>query len=188
MINKNQISIPRYSKFLLLFLILINEYNIFAQPLATGLISPEGSISLPVDIDRRGLLKLELNFKPSLGYFIYHNLELTFGSDIGAELFSINYNDRSNQVIWGFSLAGKYYFPIADRWHFYLGAGGRFNIKNIIKESILYDIFIGPGFLLHISESLALNFGFPITVTLADGGVFHHLQFNSAYFGIKGLL
>lgn len=174
-------------QFLLFFSVLICAYSISAQPLNMGIMAPGGSVSLPLDIDRRGLLKLELNLKPSLGYFVYDNLELALATDIGAELFSTRYDGRSNQVIWGLGLAIKYYFPMANTWHFYLGAGSKFSMHNAINESALYDIFIGPGFLFHISDYLALDFALPITVTLADGGIFHHLQLNSGYFGVKGL-
>jgi hypothetical protein len=81
-----------------------------------------GSAALSYRMDVQVRSTLNLNLQPSVGYFVYKNLELLGAIGLNVNLFTTNITGANNDNLhYNFGVGVKYYFNIIDNFFIYVG-------------------------------------------------------------------
>jgi hypothetical protein len=173
--------------------VIIAVSNSFADISSTRLsinqhsMTVNGHLKLPIELDKIGNLKIDLDFAPSFGYFVYDGLLINLGLKIAKTLY-----DNQPQPVplgptnWGPKLSLAYYFDTNTIIYPYLGIGTSMLWDDAKFCEYIITLDIPVGILIALKKYLALDIGIPISFESTNQNFLYNIKIPIGYLGLMG--
>jgi hypothetical protein len=150
-----------------------------------GLFNIGGAFSFPIEHTRHGDLNLGINVSPQFGWFFASNWELRTSVNLKA-----SYELRKSHIInapffWDVSAVPIYFFRNHSNIRPYigLGLGMGFMNWNIYSLNVIIDVPL--GFLVVLSDNIALDLGIPTRIRGSMRSSLDRVEITPGLIGIR---
>jgi len=180
----------------LLFLVFFGAFSTHAlatDRFSAGTMTLGGVAFLPFKYDEFKNISLDLNLRPSFGYFVYKNLELSAKILLSSNLYysSSQKHFQPDLFKWGVSLNAAYYFDFVSP-HFvpYAGLGAGYEMVQLQWRTEVVSLEALAGFFVPITQNLALDFGMPVKINFSGfyANNIRSIEMPIGFLGIRGFL